>query len=685
MAIYIKTSNTDPNAFMPYKRYPDVMIVNTSGGRKAPTITKCVTDSGTHDVHVPDYMYFIATGTQRVKYTDNASEDTLQYSYDKVTWNDMTANTYYDCVQPIYIKCNAYRRLSSALVRFYFESSVDDGPVTVGGNIASLYDGCGSLEWENPANSNNKYWWNNTDKDQNYIRMSNMFLNATALIDASLLVFPWKRIDRLDMSAMFKGCSNLVNPPTFLLEEIRYVDMTEMFNGDTLLENMPDITAVATERAILKATFAYCTSLTNVPNTFLDETSIVQTFQQMFQGCSGIETVDDDFITRFGVLVVPDSYYLNMFSDCTSLLEAPALIYTSIGSSSMSRMFYNCTSLTDASRVRIKGNIHNTSGYASMFESNISMTALPTFETEISIQDGKTQFENQAYYHMFHKCKALEDASSVAINVTSPVGKSTFEDFMSQCDALLLGPNKLIIDVDETNVSDPYKAFYQMFMWDKAMTTIGQNGFSIHSNNAKTWAFMQGLFYEDMELTSAPTSVLLEGSTGKSSSTYAYIFYCCHKMPLDLNNVQINVTDLGNYGCDGMFLQCYVATGEIAELPCMDLGEYCYRNLFSDCWHIDRILPILPATKGYQGCYQNMFFQVGDPSHGGQRALEIEVYLEEGENCAENMFAHYQAVTDFTFKVPDGNPYGWHNAAAHGTWNYYDKELPLGFTISEEL
>lgn len=684
MAIYIKSSNTNPDAFMPYKRYPDVMIVNTSGGRKAPTITKCVTDSGTHDVHVPDYMYFIATGTQRVKYTDNEA-NSLQYSYDKVTWNVMNTDTYYDCVQPIYIKAGSYRRLSNALIRFYFESSVNDGPVTVGGNIASLYDGCGSLEWENPTNNNNKYWWNNTDKDQNYIRMSNMFLNATALIDASLLVFPWKKIDRLDMSAMFKGCTNLVNPPTFLLEEIRYMDMTEMFNGDTLLENMPDITAVATERAILKATFASCTSLTNVPNTFLDETSIVQTFQQMFQNCSGLETVDDDFLTRFGVLVVPDNYYLNMFSDCTSLLKAPALTYTSIGNSAMSNMFYNCTSLTDASRVRIKGNVHNTSGYASMFASNLSMIALPTFETEISIQDGKTQFENQAYYHMFYRCKALEDASSVAINVTSPVGKSTFEDFMSQCDALLLGPNKLIIDVDETNVSDPYKAFYQMFMWDKAMTTIGQNGFSIHSNNAKTWGFMQGLFYEDVELTSAPTSVLLEGSTGKSSSTYAYLFYMCRKMLLNLNNVQINVTDLGKEGCAGMFLQCYVATGEIAELPCMDLEEACYRDLFNDCWHIDRLLPILPATKGYPDCYKNMFFQVGDPSHGGQRALEIEVYLEEGENCAENMFAHYQAVTDFTFKVPDGNPYGWHNAAAHGTWNYYDKELPLGFTISEEL
>ena len=117
---------------------------------------------------------------------------------------------------------------------------------------------------------------------------------------------------------------------------------------DSLFFNSPGITSVS--RDFLPATklakhcyhdmFFNCTSLTQapaLPATFLSEGC----YESMFQGCTSLVNAPALPATK-----LEEACYSGMFGRCTSLTKSPDLPATTLAEHCYSYMFYNCTSLT---------------------------------------------------------------------------------------------------------------------------------------------------------------------------------------------------------------------------------------------------------------------------------------------------------------------------------------------------
>ena len=88
--------------------------------------------------------------------------------------------------------------------------------------------------------------------------------------------------------------------------------------------------------------FSDCTSLTQAPE--LSATTLaVQCYFQMFFNCTSLTQAPE-----LPATTLADRCYLEMFSGCTSLTQAPELPATTLASNCYGQMFSGCTSLTQA-------------------------------------------------------------------------------------------------------------------------------------------------------------------------------------------------------------------------------------------------------------------------------------------------------------------------------------------------
>jgi hypothetical protein len=124
-----------------------------------------------------------------------------------------------------------------------------------------------------------------------------------------------------------------------------------------------------------------------------------------------------------------------MFQDCTSLITAPELPATTLGSSCYSHMFYGCTSLTSAPE--LPATTLTTYCYSNMFRSCISLTTAPELPA--------TELTYSCYDCMFQGCTSLTSAPTLpATTLTTYCYSNMFRDCISLTSAPELPATTLV-------------------------------------------------------------------------------------------------------------------------------------------------------------------------------------------------------------------------------------------------
>lgn len=148
---------------------------------------------------------------------------------------------------------------------------------------------------------------------------------------------------------------------------IKSMSFSSLFNGVSRLKTAPDIIADEVESA-------GCI--------------------QMFENCSNLKSID-----KIDVKKVGSSGFSKMFNNCSSLVNIPSILpATEIANYCYQRMFYGCTSLTQAPELPATELYEHC--YDGMFSNCISLVKAPTKLPAITLA-------NYCYYEMFYGCSSL--------------------------------------------------------------------------------------------------------------------------------------------------------------------------------------------------------------------------------------------------------------------------------------
>ena len=231
---------------------------------------------------------------------------------------------------------------------------------------------------------------------------------------------------------------------------------------------------------------------------------------------------DDTYKTNYLILSGVDNYhYYKLFYNCTSLTQAPELPATTLATYCYSNMFSGCTSLTQAPELPATALKPNC--YMSMFSGCTSLTQAPELPA--------TKLARYCYQYMFTRCTALINAPKLP---ATEMQSSCYEDMFHGCVSLTQAPE-------------------------------------LPATIVKSYSY-SNMFFSCTSLTRAP---------------------------------ELPATTLGNSCYISMFYGCTSLT-QAPELPAMTLANYCYRWMFYGCTSLTQA-PELPATTLNENCYQGMF------------------------------------------------------------------------------
>ena len=143
--------------------------------------------------------------------------------------------------------------------------------------------------------------------------------------------------------------------------------------------------------------FTNCTSLTQAPA--LPATTLADgCYYSMFQNCTNLTQAP-----ALPATTLANYCYRNMFQGCTSLTQAPALPATTLATNCYAGMFYNCTSLTQAPALPATTLAEGC--YSYMFSDCTNLTQAPALPATTLAQD--------CYTYMFYNCTSLTQAPAL--------------------------------------------------------------------------------------------------------------------------------------------------------------------------------------------------------------------------------------------------------------------------------
>lgn len=216
---------------------------------------------------------------------------------------------------------------------------------------------------------------------------------------------------------LFYQMTTLITAPNFPSDGMSLGDSTlnGMFNGCSSLTTAPSLTVSSlTSGYNCSLMFNNCSSLTDASSIHLNTTNIpTQGYNEMFLGCSALTTPPT--ITS-SPLTLYRQALRQMFSGCSSLTTAPNVnVGTLAENFELVSMFYNCTSLTDVSKVILNPTKLNTASYKLMFSGCRNLVTPPEImATDISDTSGDTS--NGSLANMFYNCTKL---ASIKVHFTS--------------------------------------------------------------------------------------------------------------------------------------------------------------------------------------------------------------------------------------------------------------------------
>lgn len=167
--------------------------------------------------------------------------------------------------------------------------------------------------------------------------------------------------------------------------------------------------------------FYSCSHLISAKDLFLGHPQASDCYYQMFMNCSSLEEAPALPSTSLA-----DYSYMYMFSGCTSLVEAPELPATSVASSYYG-MFSGCTSLTKAPELPATT---ITGRYQEMFMGCTSLKTAPALPA--------TSLPEHVYNSMFYGCTSLTKAPELP---ATSLSTSCYRSMFQGCTSLIEAPD----------------------------------------------------------------------------------------------------------------------------------------------------------------------------------------------------------------------------------------------------
>lgn len=326
-------------------------------------------------------------------------------------------------------------------------------------------------------------------------------------------------------------------------------------------------------------------------------------------------------ITRNGT---PDfnssNAFKDLFKNCTALVEAPQIPYTSTGAYSYENMFSGCTKLKWATKYLL-ADVVNSYAYKKMFNS-CSLIKLPECPniTTVNSSSFDNAFYNASNTNTRTSFNILPDDTTINVR-----GTGAFSSAYQGC-VNIIAPKKL--NIDATSLSDSLSCFNSMFMSMRGKFIAPE---SITSDYIGT-LFAYKMFYDCNTMKKGP-KILPSGKISKQC--FSYMFFGCSEMTEGPELINITDADLGNStilevgisSCSYMFAGCtklkkapkfnsvkiekaFVQTFEYMFKDCTDLtidygyklpgcwaGTGCFRGMFMNCVNINSVPDMTDIIK----------------------------------------------------------------------------------------
>ena len=150
--------------------------------------------------------------------------------------------------------------------------------------------------------------------------------------------------------------------------------------------------------------YGACSSI--IPKVFGDKFMSSGLFQYLFYNCS---TIVDASRLELPAMTLAEDCYRYMFSGCSSLTTAPELPATTLAKSCYTNMFEGCTSLTTARE--LPATTLATGCYERMFYGCTSLIEAPELPA--------TTLAKSCYYYMFSRCNKLSFIKMLATDISA--------------------------------------------------------------------------------------------------------------------------------------------------------------------------------------------------------------------------------------------------------------------------
>ena len=181
-----------------------------------------------------------------------------------------------------------------------------------------------------------------------------------------------------------------------------------------------------------------------------------------------IQSLLDQTMTRMDV---PAYCYYYMFSDCTSLTQAPELPATTLANSCYQSMFSSCTSLVQAPE--LPATTLADSCYYRMFGGCSSLTQ--------ALELPATTLDNCCYYLMFFSCSSLTQAPELP---ATTLANSCYSGMFNGCTSLVQAPF-----LPATTLAD--SCYYAMFYNCTNITSVTMKS-AVKPYNSISYGYLDG-------------------------------------------------------------------------------------------------------------------------------------------------------------------------------------------------
>ena len=252
------------------------------------------------------YVEFVSSTAMTITPNYTNTGITLQYSLDKVTWNNITAKA----VTP------------SANVIYFRGSATGTKSLFTANNTANAWIFTGATNLEVIGNINmliqDILGGEASDVPLAIYSYSNMFYGCTSLVVAPAL--PATTLATYCYNSMFYNCTSLVTAPALPATTLTSYCYNSMFRGCNSLTTAPALPATTLASYCYNVMFYGCKKLTTAPS--LPATTLADyCYNSMFLGCTSLTT-----LPKLPTLALQIGCYYKMFYGCTKIKLSTTLI-----------------------------------------------------------------------------------------------------------------------------------------------------------------------------------------------------------------------------------------------------------------------------------------------------------------------------------------------------------------------